>query len=197
MNTRSRDRQAECATDCGWTNPRSAKSALRRNLLVVLSLALFALCLAEESRAESVAQESGALALARQMVSICRDDFPDTKSIAFRLKSLGLKNVPGNAKLRGLIDPNRRVFVIAGQHRKFVGCSLIVRGMTPDEAVTLAQPWIKLISAAPGKPRRGNKVFDGAFAGRAAKVEIGEARNSVLSGLAISLGLDTRKKPKN
>ncbi len=197
MNPLRRDRKAACAADCGGTPLRSLGSALRRTLLAVLSLALIALCLAEESRAGSVAQESGALPLARQMVSICQSDFPDTKRIATRLKSLGLKNVPGNAKLPGFIDPDSRVFVIAGQHRKFVGCSVVVRGMTPDEAVTLAQPWIKFISASPDKPRRGARVFNGAFASHAAKVEIGKARNSVLSGLAISLDLDTRKKPKN
>ncbi len=197
MTPRSPDRQTECAADCGGTPLRSAGSTLRRTLLVVLALSFLGLCLAEESRAGSVAQESGALPLARQMVSICQSDFPDTKRIATRLKSLGLKNVPGNAKLPGLIDPDRRVFVIAGRHRKFVGCSVVVRGMTPDEAVALAQPWIKFISASPGKPRRGAQVFIGSFASHAAKVEIGEARNSVLSGLAISLDLNTRKKPIN
>ncbi|MDU9005837.1 hypothetical protein [Sedimentitalea todarodis] len=176
--------------------PRSTSSwsKLKYRLSSSFGVACCALLLSGLGPQAHAADESD-LTLAKNLMNTCQAHFGDRRAAASAFRSMETRTVNHNANFRTATGHDGRVMVSSGTVRNWIGCIVVVNGMSRSEATRLANPWIKKIAGEPGKPRNGAQVWLGAFGGKLARVEIGKVRNPVIKGMSISFEVHKRSKP--
>ncbi|MCY1126235.1 hypothetical protein OU426_05150 [Frigidibacter sp. RF13] len=114
----------------------------------VLAGTVIAVCLA------STANASSWLETGREGLELCAENLKDKRAVQTAMDQAGWRYEGSEGTVKGYSKDGRRIIVIHGEwHPRKLACGIMVRKMTPDQAIEMAKAFLPNIADAKSSKR--------------------------------------------